>query len=731
MTTNLLLVTVGVFTTDTELRIKVWDNTLVRFTGIAVEDARGKRLQDLFPEIEKRGLFKKFDSVLNEGTVEVLAPAFHRYLIPCPPQASSSRFERMLQRTTIAPVIEDDRIIGTLVTIEDVTSRIEQERELAEQMKSSDPANRLEAIRSLTDAEALESELSLVGAIDDVDWKVRSAAIQGLIKRSAPEAIQALLESVREDHRNLAILNSAIQVLVMCDIDTLPTLVEFLRDKDADLRMQAALALGEQRDKRALPVLLETLNDPNMNVCFHVIEALGKLRDSAAAEPLARIAETREFFLAFPALEALREIGDTEVAPRLVKLLQVEMLREAAAETLGELGDETVVAPLTDLINNAEVAVIPVARALTNLHDRFEDDLGEGEYIADLTRQSIEPRGIQHLLDALNKAETTDLRPLASVIGWLRGAAVDRALVRLLGEPIVRSEVLEALAHHGEGVISLLIDQLNADDLETRRAAVTVLGRLGYRRATIPLIRVLENDPSLRVEAANALAKLGDEAALDVLLSLIGDPDGAVRQSVVAALNSIGSPKMPERVKPLLRDDDPLVRESAAKIAGYFGYSDCADALLECCNDPDERVRKAAVEHLPFLEDHRIAPVLASKLKTDTPKIRAAVAAAMGNVEGPIAVSNLLPALNDEDPWVRYFAAQSLGRLREPESIRPLVELVNQESFNHVKIAALEALGKLGGTEAVNTIKAQLRSEDKDVARVATRALKEATSRDS
>jgi HEAT repeat protein len=731
MTTNLQLVTVGVFTTDTELRIKIWDNTLVRFTGISVENARGKRLQDLFPEIEKRGLFRKFDSVLSEGTVEVLAPAFHRYLIPCPPQVSSTRFERMLQRTTIAPVVEEDRIIGTLVTIEDVTSRIEQERELAEQMNSSDPENRIEAIRTLTDAEVLENELGLVGAIDDVDWKVRKAAIQGLVKRSAPEAIQALLESVREDHRNLSILNSAMQVLIMCDVDTLPTLVEFLRDKDVELRMQAALALGEHRDKRALPVLLETLSDPNINVRFHAIEALGKLRDSAAAEPLTKIAETRDFFLAFPALEALRQIGDREVAPRLVNLLQVEMLREAAAETLGELGDETVVAPLADLINNADVAVIPIARALTKLYDRFEEEHGEGDYIADLTRQSIEPQGIQHLLDTLNNTEIDDLRPLATVIGWLRGTAVDRTLVRLLGEPSVRSEVLEALAHHGEGVINLLIDQLDADDLETRRAAITALGRLGYRRATGALIKVLENDPSLRVDAANALAKLGDETALDSLLVLIGDPDGTVRQSVVAALNSIGSPRMPERVKPLLKDRDPLVRESAAKIAGYFGYSDCADALLECCNDPDERVRKAALEHLPFLDDRRIAPVLASKLKTDTPKVRAAVAAAMGNVGGPTAFSNLLPALNDEDPWVRYFAAQSLGRLRQPESIQPLVQLVNNESFNHVKIAALEALGKLGGTEAVNTIKAQIRSEDKDVARVATRALKEATSRDS
>lgn len=731
MTTNIQPVTVGVFTTDTELRIKVWDNTLVSFSGVSTEQARGKRIHDLFPEIETRGFLSKFESVLNQGTVESLAPAFHRYLIPCPPQVSTSRFERMLQRTTIAPIVEEGRIIGTLVTIEDVTSRIEQERELAERIKNPDPFVRLEAVQALSDADILEDEARLVTIMGDADWQVRNAAVQGLARRSAPEAIRALLESVREDHRNLAILNSAIQVLVMCDVDTLPTLVEFLRDKDADLRMQAALALGEQRDKRALPMLLETLKDPDINVRFHVIEALGKLRESAAAGPLARIAQTGEFFLAFPALEALRQIGDSTVAPGLVNLLQIESLREPAAETLGALGDEAVVGPLAELINGTDIDVQPVTRALSALYDRFEEVHGEGDYISDLTRQAVKPRGIQHLLDSLGEVENDALRPLATVIGWLRGPSVDRTLVHLLGEPSIRSEVLEALAHHGEGVINLLLDQLKSQDLETKRAAVTVLGRLGYRRATNGLIDVLETETSLRIDAANALARLGDEAALDSLLKLIGDPDGGVRQAVVAALNSIGSAKMPQRIKPLLRDENPLVRESAAKIAGYFGYEDCADTLLECCNDPDERVRKAALEHLPFVDDERINQVLANKLATDTPKVRAAVAAALGNVEVETALVNLSRALDDEDSWVRYFAARSLGRLGHPESVQLLVQLMSKESFNHVKIATLEALGRIGGNEAIKTIKAHVRSEDKDVARVAAQALREAGGRES
>jgi HEAT repeat protein len=183
-------------------------------------------------------------------------------------------------------------------------------------------------------------------------------------------------------------------------------------------------------------------------------------------------------------------------------------------------------------LNDTPDSAIPIASALTALYDRFEEKLGEGDYIADLTRQSFQPGGTQNLLTAIAEAENEELRPLAVVIGWLRGPAVDRMLVRLLGEPSVRDEVLTALTHHGEGVISLLIDQIQSEDIETRRAAITALGRLGYRQATAALTKVLEKDPSMRVEAAKALARIGDESALDPSLRMIGDSDSAARHAV-------------------------------------------------------------------------------------------------------------------------------------------------------------------------------------------------------
>jgi PAS domain-containing protein len=112
--------------------IQIWDAALERLTGIPADSARGRPLVELVPGLEERRLLAHFRRVIDEGVVEVLAPAFHHYLIPCPPSAPSERFDRMRQRVTIAPLKEEGRVVGALVTVEDVTARKEREPAHAE-----------------------------------------------------------------------------------------------------------------------------------------------------------------------------------------------------------------------------------------------------------------------------------------------------------------------------------------------------------------------------------------------------------------------------------------------------------------------------------------------------------------------------------------------------------------------------------------------------------------------
>ena len=710
---------VGIFTTNESLIINSWDDGLAQITGIPADDARGKALTTIVSDIESRGLLKRFERVLADGVIEVLAPTFHHYLLECPPQSPSKYFDKMQQRVTIAPLREGDAIIGMIVTVEDVTSRLDRERELGEQMESSDEGSRLRAARTLSEQDKLDSTKPLMGALGDESWQVRRLAVDGLAKHGIEDAIKTLLRVLREQHRNLSTLNSALQVLTLSGVDAIAALVECLNDDDADLRIYAAQSLGDQHDPRAIAPLLAALQDPNQNVRYHAIEALGKLRATEAVDALVTLAESGDFYVAFPALDALIRIEDSRVTPSLVPLLEDEILRVPAAEALGHLGDEDTLPSLVGLLNKPGAPALVISRALAALHDRYEKQYREGAYIAELVQRHINEAGEKNLLDALNAASDEGLRPLALVVGWLQGDAVERTLANLLGRTAARKEVVEAMVRYGARITELVIDQLHSKDLETRQAAVIALGRIGDARAVPRLVDVLTSVDELVIPAAGALAKIGDRGAFEALLGLIGHPQNAIRQAVIAGINSIGHPEMAKRAVTLLQDSNPHVRESAVKIAGYFGYSDCIELLIERCRDKDEGVRRAAVEHIPYLDDDRAISILGDALNNGTGPVRASAAQALAQVDSPQALSYLLAALNDKDTWVRYFAARSIGRHGYSEAVDALAPLAQSDSAHHVRVAALESLAQIGGTRAVAILAPFAESENSDLAKAA------------
>lgn len=714
--------TLGVFTVDGSLRVRTWDGWLAARTGIAAAEAHDRPLAELIPAIASRGLIARFEDVLATGQVQVLSPAFHRYLIPCPPVNPSTAFTEMQQRVTLGPLRDGSTIVGVLATIEDVTDRLEAEKRLADALRSEDPAVREAAARQLADAEHLQNPIALAHALRDGSWRVRRTAVEGLLHHADRATLVELLTALKSEHGDFNVLSSAIQLLAASEIDVTASLAALLTDPDPNLRMQAALALGQQEQAAAAEALIPLLQDPDVNVRFHAIEALGRLRAADAVDALADIAESGDFFLAFPAIDALARIRDPRVAGRLVRLLDSPELCDAAAEALGEVGEADVVAPLVSSLN-AGCGTLAIIRAVGRLHERYER-FGAGSYVAELFQQSLRPAGSQRVLDALSNARPDDVRGLVLVLGWLRGAAVERALTRLLGRPEVRPGVIEAIVRQGTGIVDLLIEQLDAaEDEDTRAAAITALARIGDHRAVPALVRALGSDERLVIAAAGALGSIGEPAAFEPLLRLVGHPNVAIRQAVVGALNSIGHPDMHRRVRALLDAGDAAARESAVRIAGYFGYADCLEPLLERSADPDENVRKAALEQLPHLDTPRAAALLAKALQQDTSRARAAAAQALGQLNDHGAVSLLLDATSDEDVWVRYFAVRALAKHGGQAAIDRLAQLSAADAAMPVRLAAIEALGAMTEPAVLDVLLARVHEDEPELCVAAVVAL--------
>jgi HEAT repeat protein len=661
---------IGIFTTDAALVVQVWDAALEQMTGISAGSVRGKAIAETIPNLETRGLLARFRRVLEEGTVEILAPTFHRFLIPCPPQFDSRHFTEMRQRVTIAPLMENEKIRGLIVTLEDVTARMEREIELAAQLANTDEHVRLQAAKAISQVpENLDEENAapVIHALGDKNWRVRRELVDTLARRAAPDAIAALLRALQENHFDFSLLNSALKVLQATSVKTTETLIEFLKGEDADLRMQAALTLGEQKDAPAVPALLEALGDENVNVRYHAIEALGKLGTPEAVEPLLEIAESSDFFLSFAALDALRKIGDEKAAPRILPLAGDELLREAAIETMGAIGGVEVTAPLVDLLNRDKSRAPAAAHALASLFERFENDPEKIVAVARRAREELSESGKLNLLEALEGANEADSVSFIRVGGWLNDEKIIEKLVDLLENENLRSEATRALVRHGVAAVSLLIEQLDSDDPEVARTAAVTLGQIGDARAFEPLAGLLKS------------------------------ADARTRLAAVEALKSLAHPETVSRLGVLLTGTDTNTREAAIRVVGYFGAGGTEEKIFEYCEDADdERIRRAALEQLPHIEDERALPTLIHALKNGSPRIRETAAKALAQVKSKeSAAATLREALRDADSWTRYFAVRALGSLRDSASRETLHEMAETDPAEHVRAAAAEVLNRL------------------------------------
>jgi HEAT repeat protein len=714
---------IGLFTTDTELVVKSWDAALELMTGVGADSARGRPLRDLIPDLDARGITDLLREGLVAGGAQVLAPALHKFLIPCAPLAPSAEFDRMQQRVAIGALLDDERVVGLVVTVEDVTARLERERALARQLRAADPAARLAAIEQLSRVDPVEGLGPLADAMSDEHWQVRRAAVHALAARRDASLVDAVVRALRDGHRNFNLLSSALQLLSMTGVDVTAALAGLVKDPDPDLRVHAALALGTQRGAQATLALLTALDDADPNVCFHVIEALGRVGAGAATERLVAIAESRNFFLAFPALDALVRIGNPSVAPRLAPLLTDPMLAAQAADALGHVGDEDAVPALVAALGAGSPAVAIVS-AIARIHQRYTDQFGQAAAIEDLVRGTVTPAAVERVLEALPRASGDDLSNLVVVVGWLSGAAIQRALAHLLGRSGVQHAVIEAFVRFGAPAVDLLTGELGRGEPESTRSAIVALGRIGDRRAVAPLIALLTEDHREQwVAVATALSRMGDGRAFEPLLTLLGDPDSSVRQAAIGALNSIGHPGMGSRVRALLEDSNPHVRESAVRIAGYFGYASCADRILACCHDDDETVRAAALDHVPFFDDPRVLDTLETAFETDTSRVRAAVAHALASLDAADARPLLHRAIADPDPWVRYFAVRTLGRHGDSSTLPALEALATSDPAPHVRVAAVESVGAIGGDDAVRILEPIVAAGEDDLSHAAVRAL--------
>ena len=290
-------------------------------------------------------------------------------------------------------------------------------------------------------------------------------------------------------------------------------LINALKDRDANVRLKAAEALGKLADSRAIDPLIEALkNDANWEIREMAAWALGQIDDARSIDPLSYASvKDAEYYVREEAYDALQKntIGGNKIDARSVDPIigalndeDIEV-RLRAAEALGQLKNATAIDPLIEALKN-------------------DADCGIREMAAWALGQIDDVRSI----DPLSYASVKD------------------------AEYYVREEAYDALQKNTAGgnkvdarSVDPIIGALKDEDNEVRLRAAEALGQLKNAAAVDSLIEALKNDADCRIreKAAWALGQIDDVRSIDPLsYASVKDAEYYVREEAKNSLETLG-----------------------------------------------------------------------------------------------------------------------------------------------------------------------------------------------
>ena len=251
-----------------------------------------------------------------------------------------------------------------------------------------------------------------------------------------------------------------------------------------------------------------------------------------------------------------------------------------------------------------------------------EGDTGlpsEAENAASKLVHSGDPKAINALISIMRGKKADPAWVAALALGKSNNPRAIEALMQVLKNR-------KSLAYH-PAVLSIdnmrspimvpyLVKLLNSDDKEVVVNAISGLGDIRDKRATRHLTALLSN-PKYTTECCRSLAQIGDPAAIDAVVKLLGQkkPTHARdSEAFLAVMVSCGKNAV-DHLLPLLENQSPAVRVVTAQAFQTIKESTSVEPLVKALDDTSPKVRADVVWALEFQRDDRAAKPLIPVLK--------------------------------------------------------------------------------------------------------------------
>ncbi len=426
-----------------------------------------------------------------------------------------------------------------------------------------------------------------------------------------------------------------------------PALVEIVKDAGTHprARAEAAVALGEIGDPSAVDALVAAANPgatqrDAMELNRHVADALGNLRAQKAVPVLTDLTRSSDGFTQVAAVDALGKIADPAAVDALVAVATGERVEpftvKKALLALGRIGDKKAAPTVMKLL--------------------FEEPAPGVSYFPEAAFAVVQiGRPMAAPLLAVLEGKDEKLAAWARERGVVQGALYAKS-AQLLGDV------------GGGDAVPALVKKLSYQDpdpgiaMYVRVFAAESLGRMRARDAVRPLAELAgkEQDPDVRDRYCDALARIGDPAAIPALrAAAAAAATWDLREGPLVALSRLGGE--PERGVVDEADAKQCAKGCPPKIeAAYDAMRARLDAAKACAGDVD---------------------CWAGKLADASAAVRDRAALAVGRTglaaQAPALGDAIVRQVSDEgDLAARYHAVLGLGWISAREKLGPAGETI-------------------------------------------------------
>ncbi len=297
-------------------------------------------------------------------------------------------------------------------------------------------------------------------------------------------------------------------------------------------------------------------------------------------------------------------------------------------------------------------------------------------------------------LEALIK----DGSPMRQRLGWevalelppeLRGSYVERAVKEAPGP--MRVQALNRLVQDKGGpaaCLSILLEAAKEPEDRLRERAVELLASLG--------------------------AGVSDEV-FDLLLDRFTKDNASVRAHCMTAIRAVAA-KKPKELRPkflkMLSEGDDQIRRTAAELLFTTGSPDeVLIEILEYIRSLLGWLRTRILNTLKTFGDEVLRPA-AALLDHSDEEIRMQALVLCEHFEDPRLIGPVVKLLDDQDWWLRITACETLSKLKDERVVPHLVKALDDKE---TRWAAIDALGHIGGEQALRSLVGLLKDERPEV----------------